>query len=332
MTNYNFNLLVDFPVSGLLSSEYVIFLAGVAIGVFIGLGVYFAKRYHLLAGFTAHFPVIDRTERLGADVPHLLLIMADKKYTTYLIKTMSKDFRLSVLEDPDRIIDTCQSEKPDAIIIDETVKGIGGDELCLQIKNDKTIANIPVILLYKYYNEESYLSHLGCGANCMKQRPADITKFIVDIHMLINSHIAITEWIKSNPAEIIPQILYTKREADKKNGLSEDDLQFLKKTREFWEEHLASIEPSLTKKFYGHMGTSQSAFYVRIKRITGGSLMDYRNFIRMEKASEYLISEDIRMNEIADKLGYCNEAYFRIKFKECYNMSPTEYRKKYQKK
>lgn len=332
MTNYNVHWLVGFPVSGLLSSEHVIFLAGVALGVFVGLGVYFARKYHLFAGLTAHFPVIDRTKLLGEDVPHILLIMADGKYRNYLVKTMSKDFRLSVLDAPDGIIDACRSEQPDAIIIDETVNGMYGDELCLQIKNDQTIANIPVILLYKSYNEEAYLSHLGCGANCMKQRPVDITKFIVDIHMLVNSCIAITEWIKSNPVEIIPQILYTKRAADKKNSLSEDDLKFLKKTREFWEEHLASIEPTLTKMFYGHMGTSQSAFYVRIKRITGGSLMDYRNLIRMEKASEYLISENSRMNEISDRLGYCNEAYFRIKFKECYNMSPTEYRRKYQKK
>lgn len=332
MTNSNFNLLVGFPVSGLLSSGYVIFLSGVALGVFIGLGIYFARKYHWLARLAPHSPVIDRTECLGKDIPHLLLVMADKKYRNYLVKAMSKDFRLSVLEDADCIIDICHSEEPDAIIIDETVNGIGGDELCLQVKNDKTTANIPVILLYRYYNEGSYLSHLGCGANCMKQRPVDITKFIVDIHMFVNSYIAMTEWIKSNPAEAIPQILYTKREADKKNSLSEDDLNFLKNTRKFWEAHLDSVKSSVTKTFYQEMHMSQSAFYARIKKITGGSLIDYRNLIRMEKASEYLISEDFSVTDIADKLGYCNEAYFRIKFKEYYNMCPTEYRNKYQKK
>ena len=47
------------------------------------------------------------------------------------------------------------------IVVDETVNGVYGEELCSKVKADKAIANIPVILLIKSADNESYLSHVG---------------------------------------------------------------------------------------------------------------------------------------------------------------------------
>lgn len=275
-----------------------------------------------------NFPVMSATDSLNESIPCVLLIMSDKGYSEYLIKALSKGFHFLVLEDSDAIIDTCHREEPDAIIIDETVHGVYGSELCLQIKDEPTLTSIPVALLYRYYDEESYLSYLGCQANCMLQRSMDITKFRVDLHILINSYQAIMEWIIKSPS----YMLYRRKEGDKRKKINEDDRKFLEKVDEFWNEKFSSEDEYDPKAFYTYMEMGQSTFYGKMKRITGSTLLEYRNFLRMQKASEYLISDDWTVSEIANKLGYCDCAYFRAKFKEKYHISPTDYRKKYQKK
>lgn len=62
---------------------------------------------------------------------------------------------------------------PDVIVVDETVNGVYGEELCSKVKADKAIANIPVILLIKSADNESYLSHVGSKADRLELRSAE---------------------------------------------------------------------------------------------------------------------------------------------------------------
>lgn len=90
------------------------------------------------------------------ETSHILLVMADKLFSDYLKKTLSRYFQISVLDNPELLMDTAISQNPDAIIIDDNVNGISGDTLSTQIKEDKTIGYIPIILLLRAFDNESY--------------------------------------------------------------------------------------------------------------------------------------------------------------------------------
>ena len=72
-----------------------------------------------------------------------------KSIVIILRMTLSEYFRCIVLDAPDRIISASVQNNPDVIVVDETVNGVYGEELCSKVKADKAIANIPVILLIK---------------------------------------------------------------------------------------------------------------------------------------------------------------------------------------
>lgn len=91
--------------------------------------------------------------------------MADGAFRNYLRKALSRYFQISVLKDPDLLKDTVVRQNPDAIIIDDNVNGTNGDALSFRIKTDKMIGYIPVVLLIRAFDNESYLSHLGSGAD-----------------------------------------------------------------------------------------------------------------------------------------------------------------------
>ena len=51
---------------------------------------------------------------------------------------------------------------------------------------------------------------------------------------------------------------------------------------------------------------------------------DYLIRIRMEKAKLLLKKTDLKMYEIASRVGYDNPAYFSVAFKRYYGKSPSE--------
>lgn len=102
-------------------------------------------------------PKSDKQNTKARETSHILLVMADKLFSDYLKKTLSRYFQISVLDNPELLINTAISQNPDAIIIDDNVNGISGDTLSTQIKENKMMGYIPIILL-RVLSEENEIS------------------------------------------------------------------------------------------------------------------------------------------------------------------------------
>ena len=107
-------------------------------------------------------------------MPCILLVMGDKLFSDYLKKDLSRYFRITVLDNPDLLIKNIIYLNPDAVIIDDNVNGVSGDALCFRIKADKIVGNMPIVLLIRSFDNESYLSHLGSGADRLELRTESI--------------------------------------------------------------------------------------------------------------------------------------------------------------
>ena len=76
---------------------------------------------------------------------------------------------------------------------------------------------------------------------------------------------------------------------------------------------------------------SVSHFAAIFKKSTGFSIIEYFNHLKTQKACQYLQFTDLRVNEIADRLGIEDPYYFSRMFTKIIGMSPNKYRsrKKY---
>lgn len=92
--------------------------------------------------------------------------------------------------------DTVVRQNPDAIIIDDNVNGTNGDTLSFRIKTDKMIGYIPVVLLIRAFDNESYLSHLGSGADRLELRTESICRLRANIRMLVENRMVLRERVK----------------------------------------------------------------------------------------------------------------------------------------
>ena len=254
------------------------------------------------------------------DTSHILLVMADGAFRNYLRKALSRYFQISVLKDPDLLKDTVVRQNPDAIIIDDNVNGTNGDALSFRIKTDKMIGYIPVVLLIRAFDNESYLSHLGSGADRLELRTESICRLRANIRMLVENRMVLRERVKLFLSDAVFPMVPTKEEMETENT----DQIFMDKVNKILEKNLSTDKYTIDKLSID-IGMSRTAFYNKIKEITGNPPEEYINSFKMDKALKLLASQQYRISDFASILGYCDAKYFGKKFKDFYHVCPSDY-------
>ena len=254
------------------------------------------------------------------DTSHILLVMADGAFRNYLRKALSRYFQISVLKDPDLLKDTVVRQNPDAIIIDDNVNGTNGDALSFRIKTDKMIGYIPVVLLIRAFDNESYLSHLGSGADRLELRTESICRLRANIRMLVENRMVLRERVKLFLSDAVFPMVPTKEEMETENT----DQIFMDKVNKILEKNLSTDKYTIDKLSID-IGMSRTAFYNKIKEITGNPPEEYINSFKMDKALKLLASQQYRISDVASILGYCDAKYFGKKFKDFYHVCPSDY-------
>ena len=254
------------------------------------------------------------------DTSHILLVMADGAFRNYLRKALSRYFQISVLKDPDLLKDTVVRQNPDAIIIDDNVNGTNGDALSFRIKTDKMIGYMPVVLLIRAFDNESYLSHLGSGADRLELRTESICRLRANIRMLVENRMVLRERVKLFLSDAVFPMVPTKEEMETENT----DQIFMDKVNKILEKNLSTDKYTIDKLSID-IGMSRTAFYSRIREITGNPPENYIYSFKMGRALKLLASQQYTVSEIAGMLGYCDAKYFGKKFKDFYHVCPTDY-------
>ncbi|MBP3470291.1 MAG: response regulator [Lachnospiraceae bacterium] len=81
----------------------------------------------------------------------------------------------------------------------------------------------------------------------------------------------------------------------------------------------------ISRKYYINAAYFSRAF----KREIGINFNDYLRKLRLDKAAAFLASTDLKIYEIAGKVGFDNPNYFMKKFQEQYGITPGKYREKH---
>ena len=90
-----------------------------------------------------------------------------------------------------------------------------------------------------------------------------------------------------------------------------------------------NIDKMLTlKEIAEGVNLSGSHFSFIFRKKTGFSPIEYFNHLKVQKASQFLLFTDLRIKEIADKLGIKDPYYFTRMFTKLMGMSPATYRTK----
>lgn len=111
-------------------------------------------------------------------MPKKILIVDDEVYIRVLLKQTLEDFEDAGIEllsagDGLEAWDFVQVERPDLIILDVTMPGLSGYEVCQRIKSDPDLSSAHVILLTARGQEADRLRSIEVGANEYITKPFD---------------------------------------------------------------------------------------------------------------------------------------------------------------
>lgn len=232
--------------------------------------------------------------------------------------SLAKYFRVIVVANPDLLIGFAARFNPDAIIIDETVNGKSGDEICRKIKSHELIANIPVVLLVKAEEVQSCLLHSESGADCLETRAMNIGKFVGNMRILIKNYAKMRERLTPVFATETPSFISKQMKKD------HDSMDFMDEVHTRLDVNLGNNKYTITK-LSSELGLSRTLFYNKFRSITGQAPKDYIFLYKMDAASKLLLSSKYNVTDVSCMLGFCDSKYFTKRFKDIYHICPTKY-------
>ncbi len=111
-----------------------------------------------------------------------------------------------------------------------------------------------------------------------------------------------------------------------KNFLYEKEHNFIDQVIDFLKSNLSKnyTLKEISEKF----GFSISHFSYLFRNRSGYAPLEYFSILKIQRACQYLDFTDMRIKEIAAKLGYDDPYYFSRVFHKIMNMSPVDYRQK----
>ena len=105
------------------------------------------------------------------------------------------------------------------------------------------------------------------------------------------------------------------------------ETDIIQKSIQYMKEHL---ETKMTlEDISQHMGYSLSHFGAIFLQRTSYSPLEYYNQLKIQRACSYLQFSDLKLKEIAFRLGYYDPFHFSKAFKKEMEITPKEYRKRY---
>lgn len=116
------------------------------------------------------------------------------------------------------------------------------------------------------------------------------------------------------------------REALRKaKEMTQVDREFLNKCTESVNRHIDDVSYS-HQVMMDEVGASHATLYRKLKALTGMDATSFIRSIRMRAACQIMSSNpDIRISELAERVGYSNPRYFSACFKSEFGMTPREY-------
>ena len=76
------------------------------------------------------------------------------------------------------------------------------------------------------------------------------------------------------------------------------------------------------------MHMSKSSFMRLFRQVTGQPFIAYLNHFRIAKAEAALLSQDMTVAEVGQSVGFCDQSYFGLLFKNLLHVTPGEYKRR----
>ena len=246
--------------------------------------------------------------------PEVLVIDDNSDIRAYLRTALSSVYKVSEAIDGKSGLEMARRIVPDLIISDIMMPVMDGLEFCSQLKQDKVISHIPVILLTARSLDDQRVEGYEHGADAYISKPFSLRLLLSRIDNLIQSR------------KKLSQLFSNSDENDVFEKLSnETDKTFITQLRKIIQDNLDDSELNV-ERIGDEIGLSRVQLYRKVKALTGHSPVEMLRKARLMRARHLLQTTDKSVSEVAYAVGFSTPSYFSKCYKEEFDLQPAQER------
>ena len=246
------------------------------------------------------------------DKPEVLIIDDNVDIRTYLRSVLSEKYNVSEAADGKAGLELARKIVPDIVLSDIMMPVMDGLAFCQQLKTDKAISHIPVILLTARSLDEQRAEGYEHGADAYLSKPFSLRLLLSRIDNLIESRKKLNQtWSKGVEDDEIGNIS------------NEIDKSFLKQLRKIIQENLANSDLSV-EQIGDEIGLSRVQLYRKVKALTGYSPVEIVRKARLTRARHLLQTTERTVSEVAYAVGFSTPSYFSKCYKDEFGENPKK--------
>lgn len=256
-------------------------------------------------------------EREAEENSYKLLVVEDNVELLMLMQQLLRhNYRVYTAQNGREALQVVHSTDLDLIISDVMMPEMNGYELTEAVKSDQDYSHLPIILLTAKIQDTDREEALKVGADDYIAKPFRLS----DLQLRIDNIIANRQRIQREFKQ------QTIAEAQQKvQETPSPDNEFLKRAIQCVNDHLDDADFD-RDAFAREMGASQSTLYNKLRATTGMNVSSFIRNIRMKAIDDIIRQQpDLRVSDLAYKVGFKDPKYFATTFKKEFGMQPKEY-------
>ena len=249
--------------------------------------------------------------------PTVLIVEDNADVAEYIGILLKEHYGLIFARNGSEGLEKAEEYMPDLILTDLMMPEMDGYEMCRRVRESEILNHIPIIIITARGEETDRVQGLEAGADAYLLKPFSADELYVRVSKLLEQRRMLREKYSRalregilQSAEILPV-----------------DKEFLARLTDIIYVRLS--DSNLTSdKLSDKLCMSQSQLNRKVKSITGFNTAAYILQMRMERAQRMLASMEQPVGEIAVKCGFIDQSHFTRAFRQMFNMTPTQYRKR----
>ncbi len=208
----------------------------------------------------------------------------------------------------------------DLVISDVMMPEMDGLTLLKKIKDNPNISQLPVIMLTSKAEVEHKLEGLKSGADAYIAKPFNMEELHIQIDNLIDN----MRRLRGKFSGAVQQ-----EERVENIEVKGNDEALMDRIMRSVNAHMSDAEYNVDM-LAADVGISRAQLHRKMKEMTGISSGKFLRNLRMEQAARLLREGKVNISQVADRVGYVDQAHFSTAFKNHFGMSPSEYLERHQ--
>ena len=256
----------------------------------------------------------------------ILIVEDNMELRSFLHTILSENYKVIEAINGQEGLERAQEHVPDLIISDIMMPVMDGLDMVKNIKENREICHIPIILLSAKSSLDDRISGLEQGIDDYITKPFSATYLKARIKSLLHQRkqlqdILWKQWSEKQESPVAPSIDISPSQPQ----ITPFDEQFMQQVMEVMEKEMDNSDLTI-EEFAQKLNMGRTVFYQKLKSIIGLSPVDFIREIRIKRAVQLIDSGEYNFSQVAYMTGFNDPKYFSKCFKKQVGMTPSEYK------